>query len=86
MWTTNVFPLPLSTNSRGVRLEPEIFSAFTDSRFFRTLGIPCLGFSPMNHTPILLHDHNEFLNERVFLDGIDIYKEVIAAAASVEPF
>ena len=39
----------------------------------------------MNHTPILLHDHNEFLNERVFLDGIDFYKEVIAAAASVEP-
>ena len=46
------------------------------------LGIPALGFSPMNHTPILLHDHNEFLNEKIFLRGVEIYSELIPALAS----
>ena len=48
------------------------------------LGIPAIGFSPMNNTPILLHEHNEFLNEDVYLRGIDIYCQIIPALASVE--
>jgi acetylornithine deacetylase/succinyl-diaminopimelate desuccinylase-like protein len=39
--------------------KPEIFPASTDARYFRELGIPAFGFSPMANTPILLHDHNE---------------------------
>lgn len=50
------------------------------------LGYPAIGFSPMNNTPILLHDHNEFLNEKVFLRGIEIYCEIITALGNVEPF
>ena len=37
------------------------------------LNIPALGFSSINNTPILLHDHNEFLNEETVLCGINIY-------------
>ncbi len=37
----------------------------------------------MNHTPVLLHDHNEFLNEKVFLRGIDIFEDIIVEMASV---
>ena len=48
------------------------------------LGIPALGFSPMNHTPILLHDHNEFLNEKIFLRGVDIYYELLPALANCQ--
>lgn len=48
-----------------VKFETAIFPAATDSRFFRYKGIPALGFSPMANTPILLHDHDEFLNETV---------------------
>ncbi|XP_056885973.1 aminoacylase-1A-like [Takifugu flavidus] len=69
----------------NVTLEKEIFPAATDSRFIRAVGIPAVGFSPMNHTPILLHDHNEFLNEQVFLRGIGIYERLIAELASVPP-
>jgi hypothetical protein len=29
------------------------------------VGIPAFGFSPINRTPILLHDHNEFLSAKV---------------------
>jgi aminoacylase len=39
-------------------------------------------FSPMNNTPVLLHDHNEFLNEAVFLRGIDIFTEIIQSVAN----
>ncbi|XP_061788696.1 aminoacylase-1-like [Nerophis lumbriciformis] len=66
-----------------ITLEKEIFPAATDSRFIRAVGIPAIGFSPMNQTPILLHDHNEYLNERVFLKGIDVYTKLIPALANV---
>lgn len=70
-------------NEMNMVLEKEIFPAATDSRFIRAVGLPAIGFSPMNRTPILLHDHNEFLNEQVFLRGISIYQKLIPALASV---
>lgn len=66
----------------GLVIEKEIFPAATDSRFLRELGYQAIGFSPMNNTPILLHDNNEFLNETVFLKGIDIYCNIIPALAN----
>ena len=60
-----------------------IFPASTDSKYLRSCGIPAIGFSPMNNTPILLHDHNEFLNENVFLRGIDIYCSIISKLANM---
>ena len=48
----------------------------------RQIGLPALGFSPINKTPILLHDHNEFLDESVFLRGIDIYEAIIPSLAN----
>ena len=61
-----------------------MFPAGTDSRFLRAMGIPCLGFTPLNHTPILLHDHDERVNERVFLRGTDIFVDVISALCEAE--
>lgn len=46
-------------NANGKLGKPEIFPASTDARYFRDLGLPAIGFSPMANTPILLHDHNE---------------------------
>ncbi|KAK8734998.1 hypothetical protein OTU49_005777 [Cherax quadricarinatus] len=68
----------------GVKLEKQVFPAGTDCRYIRELNIPALGFSPMNRTPILLHDHNEFLNEKVFLRGIEIYQTIIPALANLK--
>ncbi|KAM1044119.1 hypothetical protein ACFX14_035213 [Malus domestica] len=62
--------------------KPEIFPASTDARYFRNLGLPAIGFSPMANTPILLHDHNEFLNKDEYLKGIEIYESIIKAYAS----
>ncbi|KAL5562305.1 hypothetical protein UlMin_032052 [Ulmus minor] len=62
--------------------KPEIFPASTDSRYFRLRGLPAIGFSPMANTPILLHDHNEFLSKDEYLKGIEIYESIIQSYAS----
>ncbi len=55
----------------------EIFPASTDARFVRGKQIPVIGFSPMQLTPVLLHDHNEYLNDQVYLKGVYLYTRII---------
>ncbi|KAL5060788.1 hypothetical protein RYX36_032392, partial [Vicia faba] len=43
----------------GKLCKPDIFHASTGARCFCNLGLPAIGFSPLQNTPILLHDHNE---------------------------
>ncbi|CAL1391559.1 unnamed protein product [Linum trigynum] len=64
--------------------KPEIFPAATDSRYFRERGLPAIGFSPMANTPVLLHDHNEFLSQAEYLKGIEVYESIIRAFTSSE--
>lgn len=59
-----------------------MFPGGTDSRYIRSVGIAAIGFSPMINTPVLLHDHDEFLQADVFLTGIEIYKEIITKVAN----
>ena len=47
------------------------------------MDIPAIGFSPMVNTPILLHDHNEFLNQGVFLEGVGLYAKIIPRLADL---
>lgn len=61
---------------------PEILASTTDARYMRQRGIPALGFSPMANTPILLHDHNEFLQDAVYLRGVAVYESVISFLSS----
>jgi len=60
-----------------------ICNVFLKYYFLFKVGIPALGFSPMNNTPVLLHDHNEYLNSKVFLRGIDVYVSMISRLANV---
>ncbi|XP_023727713.1 aminoacylase-1 isoform X2 [Cryptotermes secundus] len=69
----------------NLELKPAIFPGGTDSRYVRRVGLPAFGFSPMIKTPVLLHDHDEYLNEDVFLKGIDIYCQIISALGNVAP-
>ncbi|EOY16240.1 hypothetical protein QUC31_000962 [Theobroma cacao] len=66
----------------GKLSRPEILASTTDARFMRERGIPTLGFSPMTNTPILLHDHNEFLKDTVYLRGIEVYESIISSLSS----
>ncbi|WOG83260.1 hypothetical protein DCAR_0102435 [Daucus carota subsp. sativus] len=62
--------------------KPEIAPASTDARYYRDRGLPAIGFSPIANTPILLHDHNEFLNKDEYLKGIQVYESIIKEYAS----
>ncbi|KAJ3252014.1 adenylate cyclase [Boothiomyces macroporosus] len=66
-----------------VDIEPEIFPAATDSRFLRQIGVPAFGISAIKNTPVLLHDHNEYLNENVFLEGVSFYVDLISGMANL---
>ena len=68
----------------GMKLVPEIFPAGTDSRFVRQLGLNALGFSPMAKSPILLHEHNEYIARDVFLHGVGVYESLIPALGNAE--
>ncbi|XP_015601139.1 aminoacylase-1 [Cephus cinctus] len=72
-----------SCDELGLNLDIGIFPGGTDSRYIRDVGIPAIGFSPMNNTTILLHDHDEHLNKDVFLRGIEIYMKLIPAVSNV---
>eukprot|EP00531_Pseudo-nitzschia_arenysensis_P007307 CAMPEP_0116121708 /NCGR_PEP_ID=MMETSP0329-20121206/3838_1 /TAXON_ID=697910 /ORGANISM="Pseudo-nitzschia arenysensis, Strain B593" /LENGTH=447 /DNA_ID=CAMNT_0003615533 /DNA_START=139 /DNA_END=1482 /DNA_ORIENTATION=- len=64
------------------QVEPQVFPAATDSRFLRALGIRALGFSPMRNTEIMLHEHDEYILEDNFLEGIQIYVGLIQSLGS----
>jgi len=66
-------------DAAGVTVDKEIFSAGTDARYYRHCGLPSYGFSPLINTPVLLHDHNEFVNKDVFLNGIKIYEDILVS-------
>ena len=83
-----LYPTTYNLNSTKTRSRTTVLKIhFNFGLFFSfQLGYPAIGFSPMNNTPILLHDHDEFLNESVFLRGIEIYCEIITALGNRAPF
>ncbi len=72
-----------SCKDLNIKTSTEIFPAATDSRFLREKNIPAFGFTPLNNTPILLHDHNEFVNDKVFERGVDILYKIVLDMANL---
>lgn len=68
---------------RGLKTRVRVFPGATDSRYVRYAGIPAIGFSPINNTPLLLHDHDEYLRASTYLHGIEVYKKLISAVSNV---
>lgn len=66
----------------GVSLVPSVFPAATDSRFLRAMGIRAIGFSPMRKSPILLHEHDEYIDEEIFLEGCHVYIHLMKVFSS----
>lgn len=65
-----------------IPLQAQVFPAATDSRFLRALGIKALGFSPIRRSPILLHEHDEYLESHIFLEGVEVYIVLLKALSS----
>jgi aminoacylase len=67
----------------NLKIKTQIFPAGTDSAYIRVQNIPALGFSPMNFTPSLLHDHDEHLKADIYLKGIEIYQNILSNIGNV---
>lgn len=70
------------SEENGITAVPMVFPAATDSRFLREMGIKAFGFSPIRNSPILLHEHDEYLDEAVFLEGCSVYVSLISKLGS----
>lgn len=73
----------LNTFYSGLGIQLKVFPGGTDSRYLRGVGIPAIGFSPINNSPMLLHDNDEFLQADIYLKGIEIYKTIIPNIANL---
>ncbi|PVU84882.1 hypothetical protein BB560_007239 [Smittium megazygosporum] len=71
-------------NKRGIEPIPIVCPGATDARYVRSKGVPAFGFCPMTNTPLLAHQHDEYVYESQYLSGIGIYTDLIAALANVE--
>lgn len=60
------------------------FPGATDARFVRPKDISVYGFTPFRNTPIRIHDHDECLSIDAYLEGIDIYTNLIRRVTSQE--
>ena len=67
----------------GCPYKAEVFQGATDGRHLREVGVPVVGFSPIRHSPMLLHTHDECLSVEQFLEGIRIYQHIIPALANM---
>lgn len=38
----------------------------------------------MRNTPVLLHDHNEFISTEIFLEGIEVFSRLIVDMANLD--
>lgn len=61
----------------GPEAIPSVFFGGTDARFVRRVGIPCIGFSPIEQTTDLLHKHDEYITVEGYLAGVTTYKHII---------
>ena len=69
-------------NGRKINMHQAVFPGATDSRHIRIKGIHAYGFTPFRNTLILLHDHDEYLNSQIFLEGVAIYTDLLAKLTS----
>lgn len=69
--------------SLGCKINPAVMPGGTDIRFVRATGVPALGFMPINNTPVLLHDHDEYLGAETYLKGIQIYQKILEKLSAI---
>ena len=47
------------------------------------VGIPAIGFVPLNNLSVLAHKDNEFIPVKSFLKGIPIYEDLLTAVGNI---
>jgi len=54
--------------------------------FILQIDIPVISFSPINNTMMRHNDDDEYINKRMFLQGIGIYYEIIWSIGNATEF
>jgi len=66
----------------GSRITFPVLAGFTDSHYFRDLGIAGYGFSPLTARPSLtgggFHGNDERIGREAYLEGVRIYAEIVS--------
>ncbi|XP_017046433.1 aminoacylase-1-like [Drosophila ficusphila] len=75
--------LKAAIDELDLKIRPIVCPGATDSRYIREKGTPAFGFSPIINTTMRIHDHDEFLQADVYLNGIEVYKKIIRNLAEV---
>ena len=81
-YDVSTFPGATGTSCAGPTGGAYCGSHSVDSRFIREMGIPAIGVSPFRNTPVLLHDHDEYLGCSEYLEGVSIYEDLVQALSS----
>lgn len=66
-----------SLTNRGVLYNMTISPGYSDASVFRHENIPVIGFTPINNTPPLIHNNNEYVKKTQFLENIDLLTNII---------
>ncbi|PVU97346.1 hypothetical protein BB559_002066 [Furculomyces boomerangus] len=56
----------------------------SDARYVRQSGIPAIGFNPTFSEKLHAHQHDEYVIESEYLEGILVYEELMLALGNVE--
>lgn len=70
-------PIRKALANKKIQTRVRTFPASTDARYLRAQGIPTFGISVLRNCPVLLHDNNEFIPIKSFLEGITFYEELL---------
>ena len=79
----------LGRHHPGVTIGPWVLTrSFSDARFLRAQGIPAFGFSPfaiVTSDTLSVGAANEHIGTEAFLDGVEVYREVLEDLVFSQP-
>ena len=74
--------------TENLRVLPEVLRGFTDSHFFRDLGIVCYGFSPFlipSQDFAGVHGNDERIPVRSYRDGVRLLYNIVRRLCASQP-
>lgn len=71
------------SNFWSLEMKPFTLPVATDARYIRNIGIPCFGMSAFGETPLLLHDHDEYVSVEALNEGIQVYLRILKRIVTI---
>jgi acetylornithine deacetylase/succinyl-diaminopimelate desuccinylase-like protein len=78
----------ISAQDRSAKFVPTVLAGFTDSHFFRDMGVVCYGFSPFlisSSDYSGVHGNDERIPEQSFRDGLRLFYKIVHNLCGAQP-